>query len=271
MAIRSKTNASTGKAAPPEKPARFRNLFKADPRHWTAEWAVTILVLLFATSTLLQAFVVPSGSMENTLLVGDHLFVDKLAYSPYGPVSKHLLPYEDVHRGDVIVFRYPVDITKDYVKRVIGVPGDHIRLKDGVLQLNGHAVAEPYVIHSRPGTHDEYRDNFPLGQSYVMLYPGARRMLEESQVNGEIVVPADHYFAMGDNRENSEDSRYWGFVPRENIKGKPVLIWWSFDAPTEQLASGNIDLGHLADIAINFFSKTRWNRTFRLIRPYPLQ
>jgi signal peptidase I len=266
MPIPSKTKAS----APP-KPARFRNILKAEPRHWTAEWSVTILILLFATSTLLQAFVVPSGSMENTLLIGDHLFVDKLAYAPYGSLSKHLLPYEDVQRGDVIVFRYPVDISKDYVKRAIGVPGDRIHLKDGVLYLNGHAVSEPYVIHSRPGTYDEYRDNFPQGQSHVMLYPSGRQMVEQNQVNGEIVVPPGHYFAMGDNRENSEDSRYWGFVPRENIKGKPVIVWWSFDAPTEQLASGNIDLGHLADIAVNFFTKTRWNRTFKLIRPYPLQ
>lgn len=270
MVTRSKTSGASASGVAPTKWARFRNQFKAEPRNWVAEWAVTILVLLFATTTLLQAFVVPSGSMENTLLVGDHLFVDKLAYAPYGAVSKHLLPYEDVHRGDVIVFRYPADITKDYVKRVIGVPGDHIRLKDGVLQLNGHPVAEPYVVHSRPGTYDEYRDNFPAGQSQILLYPGARQMLEQNQVNGEIVVPPGSYFAMGDNRENSEDSRYWGFVPRRNIMGKPVIIWWSFDAPTQDLASGNIDLGHLADIVVNFFSKTRWDRTFKLIRPYPL-
>jgi signal peptidase I len=254
-----------------EKGGRFRNPFKAEPRHWAAEWSLTILILIFATSLLLQAFVVPSGSMENTLLIGDHLFVDKLAYSPYGDVSRHLLPYQDVRRGDVIVFRYPVDINKDYVKRVVGVPGDRLHLKDGVLWLNGHPVKEPYVIHSRPGTFDEYRDNFPLGESHVLLYPRARQMLDEQVVNGELVVPAGCYFAMGDNRENSEDSRYWGFVPRENIKGKPVIVWWSFDAPTERLASGNIDLGHIADIVINFFTKTRWERTFKLIRSYPLQ
>jgi len=270
MATRSKTD-TAGNGAGPARHRRFRNPFKAEPRNWIAEWTVTILILLFATTVLLQAFVVPSGSMENTLLIGDHLFVDKLAYSPYGAAGKHFLPYEDVHRGDVIVFRYPADITKDYVKRVIGVPGDHLRLKDGVLQLNGHAVSEPYVIQSRPGTYDEYRDNFPQGESHVMLYPGARQMLEHNQVNGEIVVPPGHYFAMGDNRENSEDSRYWGFVPRDNIMGKPVIIWWSFDAPTAALSSGNIDLGHLADIAINFFSKTRWKRTFKPIRGYPLQ
>ncbi|MCX6619790.1 MAG: signal peptidase I, partial [Acidobacteria bacterium] len=114
-------------------------------------------------------------------------------------------------------------------------------------------------------------DNFPQGQTQVMLYPSGRQMLDQNQANGEIIVPPGHYFAMGDNRENSEDSRYWGFVPRENIKGKPVLVWWSFDAPTDKLASGNIDLGHLADIAINFFTKTRWNRTCKLIRAYPLQ
>src|SRR6266496_3473822 len=112
-----------------------------------AEWTVTIILLLFGTTTLVQAFVIPTGSMEDTLLIGDHLLVDKLAYAPAGPISKHILPYEDVKRGDIIVFRYPVDIKQTFVKRVMGVPGDHIRLENKSVILNGHRLVEPYKIH----------------------------------------------------------------------------------------------------------------------------
>ena len=125
-----------------------------------AEWTVTIVLLLFGTTTLVQAFVIPTGSMENSLLIGDHLLVDKLAYSPHGGVSKYLLPYAEVERGDIIVFRYPVDLSQTFVKRVIGIPGDRIRLKDKVLHLNGVPVEEPYVQHKTPYV-DQYRDNFP--------------------------------------------------------------------------------------------------------------
>ena len=263
---------SKTKAVESPKPARFRNPFKAEPRHWVAEWSVTILILLFATSTLLQAFVVPSGSMENSLLIGDHLFVDKLAYSPYGSFSKHLLPYQEVTRGDVIVFRYPVDINKDYVKRVIGVPGDRLHLKDGVLVLNGHAVPEPYVIHSRPGTYDEYRDNFPQGQSRVMLYPSGRQMLE----NG--AVGRGHRRAGGLLLRDGRQPRELGRQPLLGLRAAREhqgqagggLVELRCPPPTSS-PSGNIDLGHLADIAVNFFTKTRWNRTFHFIRSYPLQ
>src|SRR5678816_3535521 len=116
-------------------------------RGFIAEWAVTIILLLFGTTNLVQAFVIPTGSMEDTLLIGDHLLVDKLAYAPAGPVSKYILPYEDVKRGDIIVFRYPVDIKQTFVKRVMGVPGDHIRLENKNVILNGHKLEEPYKIH----------------------------------------------------------------------------------------------------------------------------
>src|SRR6185503_12006037 len=129
-------------------------------RGFIAEWTVTIILLLFATTTLVQAFVIPSASMENSLLIGDHVLVDKLVYSPGGPASKHLLPYRDVRRGDVIVFRFPLDIKQDYVKRAIGVPGDHIKLANKKLVLNGHEVTEPYAIYRAPYI-SGYRDNFP--------------------------------------------------------------------------------------------------------------
>jgi signal peptidase I len=254
-----------------EKPAElsFKSLRNDVPRGVIAEWTVTIILLLFGTTTLVQAFVIPTGSMEDTLLVGDHLLVDKLAYAPAGAVTKHALPYEDVHRGDIIVFRYPINIKDTFVKRVMGVPGDHLKLVNKKVYLNGHLLNEPYVVHKTEYI-DSYRDNFP-GDPNVPLYPPAQRMLQENVQNGEVVVPEGHYFAMGDNRDSSLDSRYWGFVPRENIIGKPLIIYWSYDAPTEQLASPSIGLDHIFDVATHFFTKTRWSRTLNLIHPYPVQ
>ena len=235
-----------------------------------AEWTVTVLLLIFAWASLLQSFVVPTGSMEDTVLIGDHLIVDKLAYAPPGPVSKHLLPYTPVKRGDIIVFRYPPSPRENYVKRVVGLPGDQIRIEKKQLWINGRKVAEPYVVHKTNYVLD-YRDHFPADPNMPLPAEG-RQMLQEHVQGGEIVVPPDCYFAMGDNRDNSLDSRYWGFVPRGNIIGKPVFIYWSYDAPTERLADRNIiSLDHLADLAANFFSKTRWKRTFMLIRGYPLE
>ena len=170
-------------------------------RGFIAEWTVTILVLLFGTTTLLQAFVIPTGSMEDTLLIGDHLLVDKLAYAPAGAVSKYFMPYEDVKRGDIIVFRYPVDIQQTFVKRCIGVPGDHIRLVNKQLILNGHPVNEPYVYH-KSGYIDSYRDNFPDSPGFGAT-EAAQDMLQNHVVNGEVVVPPGYYFAMGDNRDSS--------------------------------------------------------------------
>jgi signal peptidase I len=239
------------------------------PRSTLAEWTITILLLLFLTTTLVQAYVIPTGSMEDTLLIGDHLLVDKLAYAPPGPVSKWVLPYTEVKRGDIIVFRYPLDITQTFVKRAIGVPGDHIRIINKEVYLNDVKLNEPYTYHKTDYI-DSYRDNFP-GEPSISAEPSAFDMLTNHVVNGQIVVPPNHYFAMGDNRDHSSDSRYWGFVPRENIIGKPLIIYWSFDAPTEDLNTSSISFRHMMDLARNFFSKTRWNRTFQLIHGYPLE
>ena len=242
-------------------------------RNGIAEWAVTILLLLFGTTTLVQAFVIPTGSMEDTLLIGDHLLVDKLAYAPAGPVSKHLLPYEEPQHGSIIVFRFPGDISQTFVKRVIGVPGDHIRLANRTVYRNGTPLYEPYVYHK--SAYGSSSDNFPGAFIPVPQYPKAelsqQDMLEHHVTNGEVVVPPNSYFAMGDNRDNSSDSRYWGFVPRENIVGTPLIIYWSFEAPTEDLTNPNIGVDHLVDIVTHFFTKTRWSREFKLIHGYPLQ
>jgi signal peptidase I len=239
------------------------------PRGAIAEWTVTILLLLFGTTTLVQAFVIPTGSMEDTLLIGDHLLVDKLAYAPSGPISKYLLPYENIKRGDIIVFRYPIDIRQTFVKRVIGIPGDHLRIENKQLFVNGVKLNEPYK-YNKTDYIDSYRDNFP-GDPNVHLYEPADAMLRDHVKNGEVIVPDHSYFAMGDNRDSSLDSRYWGFVPRENIIGKPLIIYWSYDAPTEQLSNPSIGLDHMKDLALHFFQKTRWSRTFMLIHGYPIK
>jgi signal peptidase I len=220
-----------------------------EQRHPIAEWGITIIIALWASSSLAWPFVVPTGSMENTILVGDHLIVDKLAYSPSGPVSRHILPYTDVRRGDIIVFRYPVNLKENYVKRVIGVPGDRIRFERQQLILNGKVVNEPYVVH-KAGYGDSYRDDFPAAPPSAHMDIRGVRMLEEN--------------------DQSWDSRYWGFVPRENIVGKPWIIYWSFQAGNPEGPQQAVNFDHFKDIAVNFFSKTRWDRTFRIPKPYPL-
>ncbi len=249
-----------------------RNLLAAKndedtPRNTIAEWTVTVLLLLFGTTTLVQAFVIPTGSMEDTLLVGDHLLVDKLAYAPSGAISKYFLPYSPLKRGDIIVFRWPTDIKLTFVKRVIGIPGDRLRLENKQLFRNGKKVSEPYKFH-KTDFYDSYRDNFPSAPN-TNVDEGAMEMLQKHMEKGEVVVPDNCFFAMGDNRDNSSDSRYWGFVPRQHIIGKPLIIYWSYETTTERLSSPSISLDHVKDLALNFFTKTRWRRSFQLIRGYP--
>lgn len=233
-----------------------------------AECAGTFLIMLLASSSLAWPFVVPTGSMENSIHVGDYMTVNKLSYAPSTPVSKLVLPYTGIKRGDVIVFRYPVNLREDYVKRVIGVPGDRIRISAKQLYLNGRAVEEPYKIHKANGL-DSYRDYFPAAEPDVRLPDRALKMLAENVRDGEPVVPPDHFFAMGDNRDESWDSRNWGLVPRENIYGKPWMIYQSFESSGD--LSKPVDPTHLKDLSLTFFSKTRWDRTFRIVRGYPLE
>jgi signal peptidase I len=237
-------------------------------RGFLAEWTVTAILLLFGTTTLVQAFVIPTGSMENTLLVGDHLLVDKLSYAPGSGFGQRLLPYDSLKRGDIIVFRYPVDIKQTFVKRLIGLPGDHIRMAQKRLFVNGKPAEEPYAYHGTDYI-DSFRDNFP-GVPNLASMPSGQDMLAHHVRNGEVIVPPGFYFALGDNRDFSLDSRYWGFVPRANIIGKPLLIYWSYNAPTAEFTDSSIGLRHLTDMVLHFPAKTRWERTFRLIRGYPL-
>ena len=236
----------------------------SEPRGWLPEWVVNIIVLLFGVTMVAQPYVIPSSSMEGNLLVGDHVLVDKLAYSPPGSLSGRLLPYAPVRRGDIIVFRFPLNPRENYVKRVVGVPGDRIRIAAKQVYVNGEPLAEPYKVH-RTAWLEDYRDQFP-GAPRGQVDARALEMLRDHVSGGELVVPPGSYFALGDNRDDSLDSRYWGFVPRENIIGKPVVVFWSYDAPGERLQDGNPRLDHLADIALHFFTKTRWKRTFHLVR-----
>jgi signal peptidase I len=236
-------------------------------RSSVTEWAGTILIYLFATTTLVQAYVVPTGSMEKNLLVGDHILVDRLAYSDPGPLGRKILPYRDVQRGDIAAFLYPEDVRTTYVKRIIGLPGDRIHLENGAVIRNGRRLTEPYTQHiaSFP---DSYRDNFPRAPASY-LTPRGRDMIEHHVCDGEVIVPPGMLFALGDNRDNSADSRYWGFVPRSYVVGKPVLVYWSYDAPTADLETWN--LHHVVDVAQHFFTRTRWNRMLMVPRSQSAQ
>ncbi len=232
-----------------------------------AAYAVMAVCLIFVITFNLQAFAIPSGSMENTLLIGDHLFVNRISVAP-STSWMPLIPYHQVRRGDIIVFLKPGEPGLHLVKRVIGIPGDRLHLEGGVVYINGVRQNEPYVIHSL-GNYDPYRDDFPSATPgpYDQLTPPWRAALPQQTQGGDLIVPPNSYFAMGDNRDNSLDSRYWGFVPRENIIGSPLFIYWSFKtAPDEYLKQSIAE--RVADTAhevVHFFDGTRWNRMFRRV------
>jgi signal peptidase I len=230
-------------------------------------WAVTLAIFLFVVTSVGQGYVIPTGSMDNTLLIGDHLVVDKLGYpGPYNLLSR-VLPSRTIARGDIVVFEYPLDPSQSYVKRVAGVPGDRIRIAAKQLFVNGYAIEEPYKVHSSSAL-VPYRDDFPDAPP-LGLGPRAHEMLRHARV-GEMVVPKGNYFVMGDNRDDSDDSRFWGFVPAESIRGTPRLIYWSFDAPTPHLLAW-FDLDHARNIVTHFYERTRWDRTVKPVRSYPLR
>lgn len=236
------------------------------PMEFTASMAVIIVTGLFIITFNLQAFEIPSSSMEDTLLIGDHLFVDRITYAPetgWMPV----MPYSTIRHGDIVVFISPSEPGLYVVKRIVGLPGDRVHLKDGALFRNGEQVEEPYKV---PGPHNPYRDNFPGGPAYTEsnLTPEWRVALPLHVREGELVVPPENYFAMGDNREVSLDSRYWGFIPRENIIGRPMFIYWSFDGEPGHYAPGGLPqrVARFFRTAVHFPTRTRWDRMFRAVR-----
>jgi signal peptidase I len=225
----------------------------------------TVVIAIFVITFIVQAFQIPSESMENTLLVGDYLLVNKLCYGGHG-LADHFMPYQKIARGDVIVFHYPVDPQQHFVKRVIGVPGDKLRMVSKKVLINGKPLDEPYVHFLEP-PNNLFRDNFPRTDVYAVNMEGnwlleMRKLVED----GQLIIPEGHYFVMGDNRDDSQDSRYWGFVPRENIIGRPLVIYWSvqdWDRGSPSSLTGR--LYHLAYAVTHIFQITRWNRTLRLV------
>jgi signal peptidase I len=227
----------------------------------------TVIIAIFVITFAMQAFQIPSESMENTLLIGDYLLVDKLCYGE--PKREFLLPYRPVRRDDIIVFRYPVNPQEHFVKRVIGVPGDRIKLVEGKVYVNEIPVREPYVRHTAIFP-DDFRDNFPQLNLPVPGLEG-KWWLEMKKLvqNGELHVPQDSYFVLGDNRDESLDSRYWGLVPRRNIVGRPLLIYWSFREDSDETGtdvSAREKLFHFAYALTHLFQTTRWDRTFHVVR-----
>jgi signal peptidase I len=210
-------------------------------REYLESLLVTILIVLFGTTFIVQTFKIPSASMERTLLIGDYLLVNKFIFEGRGYWYEKLLPYRDIRRGDVIVFKFPFDDHPHYVKRVIGLPGDRIRISDSKVYVNGELLDEPYVIHD-PAYADPYGDDFPpVSRTYFdgKLRPEWANDIFGHIVHGELIVPINQYFAMGDNRDHSWDSRYWGFVRRDAIMGRPVVIYWSIRTGAEDDLTGN--------------------------------
>jgi signal peptidase I len=223
---------------------------------------------VFVITFIVQAFQIPSESMENTLLIGDYLLVDKVHYGPKGAWSA-FEPYTPIRHGDIIVFKYPVNPSQHFVKRVIGVPGDRVRLINKRVFVNGKMLTEPYVTYSRPFS--EYPDNFPVVGGYDPNMESSWGLQMRKLVDGhELIVPEDSYFVLGDNRDKSLDSRYWGFVPRENVVGRPLLIYFSMRKPLEVTTplSGSFT-DKLHDLTYNLTDlsgRIRWRRAFRLIK-----
>lgn len=241
----------------------------------------TVLAVgLFVMTFIFQNFEIPSASMEKTLLIGDHVLVDRVSLAP----PSHWFPlvhYREPQRGDIIVFLKPHPETPDLylVKRLIGMPGDHIHLQHGVVYINGAPLNIPQAQMPRDdGDPDDaylpYRDDFPADLEGIEQAASNNNAalwsvdLPTHIVDGDLVVPANHYFMMGDNRTKSLDSRFWGFVPRENIVGRPLFIYWSFETPADQIDKTSIGdrVSFIGHILLHIFDKTRWSRTFKVVR-----
>lgn len=217
---------------------------KSTLREYTESILIAAILALFIRTFVFQAFKIPTGSMEDNLLVGDHILVNKFVYGPVASdLEELLLPVRDVERGDVVVFRAPQDPSKDFIKRVVGLPGEEVEVEGGVVHVDGEPLEEPYTYHDVAGGYHH-------------------------DTTGPETIPRDHYYVLGDNRDNSRDSRYWGTVPEPFIKGQALLVYWSYDAPQSAYLADSVSrrLVEIGKMLLNFFTKTRWERTFHLIR-----
>jgi len=211
-------------------------------REYFESIVITAIIALFATTFVVQAFKIPTGSMENNLLIGDHLLVNKFVYGLHSGSLSKVLPYKDLRRGDVIVFKYPQNPDVAYVKRLIGLPGERVEMNGHTVTINGTPLEESYV---------QYIDSGSIYQRY-----------------GPFDVPEGQYFAMGDNRDNSQDSRFWGFVLCDHIIGKALVIYWSYETLRDEYLQTSLKdkLSQFTDVFLNFFVKTRWSRSFKVIQ-----
>jgi signal peptidase I len=224
---------------------------KSTLREYFEALVTAVILALFVRTWVVQAFKIPTGSMENNLLIGDHLLVNKLVSGPSATAfERAILPLRDPKRGDVMVFKYPDEPERDFIKRVIGLPGETLEMRNKKIYINGQPLEEPYVHFLEPAAEGQEVTQFDLRERY-----------------GPVRIPEGQYFVMGDNRDNSQDSRYWGFLPRHYIKGKALMIYWSYDSgPEEYVDSGlGATIKRLASVVTHFFTRTRWERIFNQI------
>lgn len=233
---------------------------------------VTVLLALFGTSFVVQAFKIPSASMEGTLLIGDHLLVNKFIFEGTGAWYDKFLPYRPIERGDIIVFKYPYADHQHFVKRAIGLPGDHLKLVDQQVYVNGKLLSEPYVVHDPTAPFDTFNYSFPplrdqMVSPQVIEESGWAHDLRRYVQGDELVVPPGKIFAMGDNRDRSSDSRYWGFVDRSAIMGRPFLIYWSVNANSDDYAQSSFldRLVSVFETLAHLPARTRWSRMLRTV------
>ena len=229
-------------------------LRKSTAREYFESIVIAVILALFIRTFVVQAFKIPTGSMENNLLIGDHLLVNKFIVGPtLGGVEETLMPIKTIRRRDIVVFKFPEEPERDFIKRVIGLPGDTIELRKKQVYVNGTPLEEPYVRYLDPP-----QDGAPTGDD---TDTDVRRNY------GPVTVPAGHYFMMGDNRDNSQDSRYWGFLPRGFIKGQAAMIYWSYAGDREDYQETGIGdrVGGILSTFTHFFSKTRWTRLLHQI------
>jgi len=227
---------------------------KSTVREYFESIVIAVILALFIRTFVVQAFKIPTGSMEENLLIGDHLLVNKFVFAATNAgAERALLPVATIRRRDVIVFKYPEEPDRDFIKRVIGLPGETVELKDKKVYINGKPLDEPYVHFLRPpAAESEFHEvtSFDVRERY-----------------GPVTVPPNQYFVMGDNRDNSQDSRYWGFLPRDYVKGKALVIYWSYEAGREDYQDESTGAAARGAISVfaHFFTRTRWDRMFHQI------
>jgi len=218
---------------------------KSTLREYFESIVVAVVLALFIRTFVVQAFKIPTGSMEPNLLVGDHLLVNKFAFAPVATeFERMVLPMREIRRGDIIVFKFPEEPERDFIKRVIGLPGDTIEMRNRQLFVNGNRLEEPYAHYLFP-VGDDQSESFDVRSRY-----------------GPVTVPPAHYFMMGDNRDNSQDSRYWGFLPAHYVKGRALMIYWSFEPPAGEQADG---ASGLLRTLTGLVTGTRWSRLLHQI------